>query len=124
MSPESLNFTSDSAPTGAAVPTAKEVQAMGVLGLDLGQSGRVALMDQIGAVLAIPHGGWHGQARLFDGPDLRLRWLLGRLKHEHEAKLIADNLARAGRYVHVNLMLVLVSAAREADPSLTAHGTE
>lgn len=57
---------------------------MGVLGLDLRRAGRGALMDQIGAVLAIPHGGWHGQARLFDGPDLRLRWLLRRLSKEHE----------------------------------------
>ena len=97
---------------------------MGVLGLDLRRAGRGALMDQIGAVLAIPHGGWHGQARLFDGPDLRLRWLLRRLSKEHEAKLVAGNLARAGRYVTVNLMLAVVSAAREADPSLTATGTD
>jgi hypothetical protein len=96
---------------------------MGVLGLDLRTAGRVALMDQIGAGLAIPHGGWHGQARLLDGSDLRLRWLLKRLSKEHDAKLVADNLARAGRYVDVNLMLAMVSAAREADRSLTATGT-
>ncbi len=96
---------------------------MGVLGLDLRRAGRVALMDQIGAVLAVPHGGWHGQARLFDGPDLRLRWLLARLSKEHEAKLVAANLARAGGHVSVNLMLVMVSAAREADRALTATGS-
>lgn len=122
MLPEPLNFINDSSPTGAAVPSAKEVQTMGVLGLELERAGRVALIDQVGATLAIPHGGWHGQARLFDGDDIRLRWLFARLRKEHEANLIADNLARCGRYVHVSLMLVLVSAAREADRSLTAHG--
>ncbi|HVZ87316.1 MAG TPA: hypothetical protein VHG72_10115 [Polyangia bacterium] len=96
---------------------------MGVLGLDLRKPGRVALMDQIGATLAIPSGGWHGQARLFAGPDLRLRWLLQRLSNEHGAKLVADNLARTGRYVDVNPMLATVSAARESDRSLTATGT-
>lgn len=124
VSPVSLTFTSDSAPSGPSAPTAKEVQAMGVLGLDLRKEGRGALMDQIGAALGIPHGGWHGQARLFEGPDLRLRWLLLRLAKEHQARLVAANLARAGRYVSVNLMLAMVSAAREADPSLTATGTE
>jgi len=65
---------------------------MGVLSLDLRRAGRVALMGRIETALAIPHGGWHGQARLFDGPDVRLRWLLGRLTKEHEAKLVAANL--------------------------------
>jgi hypothetical protein len=124
MSPASLNFTGDSAPSGPPVLSANEVQAMGVLGLDVGRAGRVALMDQIGATLAIPHGGWHGQARLFDGPDLRVRWLLGRLANPRQAKLVAANLARAGRYVHVNLMLATVSAARESDRSLTATGAD
>jgi len=96
---------------------------MGVLSLDLRRAGRVALMGRIETALAIPHGGWHGQARLFDGPDVRLRWLLGRLTKEHEAKLVAANLARAGGYVSVNLMLAMVSAAREADRALTATGT-
>ena len=74
----SLNFASDSAPPGPPVPTAKEVQAIGAVGLDLRRAGRAALVDHIGTVLAILHSGCHGQARLFDGPELRLRWPLGR----------------------------------------------
>ncbi len=53
---------------------------MGAGGLDLRRAGRVALVDHIGAVLAIPHSGCDGQARLFDGAELRLRWPLGRAR--------------------------------------------
>jgi hypothetical protein len=124
MTAQRLSFTLSDASTsaGAAVPTAREIEAIGVIGLDIGKSDRVALMNQIGAVLGIPPGGWHGQARLWEGDDIRLRALLARLANPHQAKLIADNLARAGRYVNVNLMLTLVSAAREFDRSLTARG--
>jgi hypothetical protein len=73
----SLNFGSDSAPPGLRVPTATEVQAMGAGGHDLRRAGRVALVDHIGTVLAIPRSGCDGQARLFEGPELRLRWPLG-----------------------------------------------
>src|SRR3954467_8776431 len=62
-----------------AVPSAKEAHAMGVIGLDLRKAGRLRLMNQVGAVLGIPPGGWHGQAQLFDGDDSRLRALLVRL---------------------------------------------
>ena len=72
----SLNFASDSAAPPA--PTAKKVQAMGAVGLELRRAGRVARWTKIGTVLAIPQSGCHGQARLFDGPELRLRWPLGR----------------------------------------------
>lgn len=125
MTTERLQFSAGdaTAPTGAAVPTAREIEAMGVIGIDIGKPGRVALMNQIGAALGVPPGGWHGQARLFEGDDIRLRALLVRLANERQAGLVADNLARAGRYVHVNLMLTLVSAAREFDRSLTARGT-
>ena len=96
---------------------------MGILGIELGKEGRTTLMNQISAALGIPRGGWHGQAKLFEGGDVRLRGLLARLTNAHRAQLIADNLARAGRYVDVNLLLVLVSAAREYGGSLTATGT-
>jgi hypothetical protein len=122
--PVSFSPGDASAPTGRAVPTPREVEAIGVIGLDIGKSGRATLMNQIGAALGIPPGGWHRQARLFDGDDVRLRWLLASLANQHQARLIANNLARAGRYVHVNLMLTMVSAAREFDRSLTAQGTE
>jgi hypothetical protein len=112
-----------SAPTGPAVPSAREIESMGVIGLDIGKSGRVTVMNQIGAALGIPAGGWHGQAKLYDGGDIRLRWLLARFANGRQAKLIASNVGRAGRYVHVNLMLAVVCAAREFDRSLTATGT-
>jgi hypothetical protein len=112
------------APTGPVIPSARELQAIGVIGLDIGKGGRVTLMNQIGAAIRIPPGGWHGQARLFDDGDIRLRWLLAKLVKEHEARRVADNLARAGRYVDVSMMLALVSAAREFDGALTATGTE
>jgi hypothetical protein len=112
------------APPGPTVPSAKELQAIGVIGLDIRGAGRVLLMNQIGSFLRIPPGGWHGQAKLFEGADVRLRALLTRLANEHQAKLIAANLDRAGRYTHVNIMLALVSAAREFDRSLTATGTK
>jgi hypothetical protein len=51
---------------------------MGAVGLDLRTAGRFALVDHIGTVRTIPHSGWQGQARLFDGPEFRLRWPLGR----------------------------------------------
>jgi hypothetical protein len=112
-----------SAPTGPAIPTAREIEAMGVIGLDLETSARATLMNQIGGFLGMPPGGWHGQAKLFESGDIRLKALLGRLADEKQAKLVGDNLSRAGPYVHVNMMLALVSAAREFDRSLTATGT-
>lgn len=42
----SLKFAGDiSAPTGVASPSARELQAMGLLGLELGRGGRVALIS-------------------------------------------------------------------------------
>jgi hypothetical protein len=52
-----------------------------------------------------------GQAKLFDGDDIRLRGLLARFANERQAKLIASNVDRAGRYVHVNLMLAVECGA-------------
>lgn len=111
------------ASAGPAVPTAREIQALAVIGLDIGPTNRVVLMNRIAAVLGMPPGGWLGQARLFDGDDVRIRWLLGRLARPQQARVVAENVARAGRYVHGNLILAMVSAAREYDGSLTARGT-
>jgi hypothetical protein len=96
---------------------------MGALGLDLRRQGRVTLMNQIGGFLGIPPGGWHGQARLFKGDDIRLVDLFAAMARERAARLMATNLERAARYVQVNLMLAMVTAQREATRSLTASGT-
>lgn len=116
-------FADTSPPSGAPVPSARELHAMGVLGLDMGRSARVTLMNQVGAVLHMPPGGFHGQAKLFEANDIRLRGLLARMARETQAKPMAANLDRAARYTHVNILLTFVSAAREFDESLTAHGT-
>ena len=111
------------APPGSDVPSAKELFAMGVLGLDLRRDGRVVLMNQIADVLQIPSGGWrHGQSKLFEGPDVRLVALLQTLAKESKARVIGGNLERAAKFTHVNIMLALVSAAREHHSALTATG--
>src|SRR5216110_1647360 len=120
----SITFSPSNAGAPSGAPSSQELEAMGILGIELGEEGRTTLMNQISAALGIPRGGWHGQAKLFEGGDVRLRGLLARLTNAHRAQLIADNLARAGRYVDVNLLLVLVSAAREYGGSLTATGTD
>jgi hypothetical protein len=125
MAMEPLTFSADdvSAPTGPLAPTAKEVQAIGAIGLDLAKRGRETLMNQIGLILGIPRGGWHGQAKLFERGDVRLVGYLHIMANEHQAKLIADNLDRAGHYTHANVMMALVIAAREHHSALTARGT-
>ena len=96
---------------------------MGVIGLDLRRTGRVTLMNQIGAALGIPPGGWHGQAKLFKGADIRLCDLLAMMARQPTARLIAGNLDRAGRYAGADVMMTLVVAQREGQRSLTATGT-
>ena len=124
MTDISFSAAEANATSNPAIPNAKEVFAAGVLGLDLRRVGRVALMNLIGAALGIPAGGWHhGQARLFEGDDVRLRALLAKMANEHEAKLIANNLDRAGRYTHVNIFLALAIAAREHHQAVTATGS-
>jgi hypothetical protein len=118
-------FSGDASPTtGPAVPTAREVQVIGVIGRDMDRLGRVTLMNQIGRFLGIPPGGWHNQAKLFDGDDVRLAGLLDNLIDERTAALIAGNLEHAARYVHGNVMMTLVTAHREGHKSLTATGTK
>ena len=120
----SLTFSGDtSAPRGAACPTARELQAMGLLAQELGRSDRVVLMNQIGRFLGVPPGGWHRQARLFRGDDLRVGDLLAEMARPRPAQLIAANLKQASRYVQTNLMLAMVTGQREASGSLTATGT-
>lgn len=119
-----ITFSGDaSAPTGPPCPSAPELQGMGALGLELGRAGRVTLMNQIGMALGIPAGGWHGQARLFERDDIRLKDLFPMMARQKVAQLIAGNLERTAHYVHVSLMLVMVIAQREARRSLTATGT-
>jgi len=124
MRPDITDYSSGdtAAPAGGFAPTARELQAMGVIGLDMGRADRAILMNRIGAILGVPAGGWHGQAKLFEDGDIRLRWLLRRFAVARQAAPIAGNVARAARYVHVDLALALVSAAREYDQSLNATG--
>ncbi len=53
MSAELTDFSiSDTvAPVGGFAPTSRELQALGVIGLDMGQANRAILMNRIGAVL-------------------------------------------------------------------------
>jgi hypothetical protein len=96
--PEHLRFSAGdvSAPTGAAAPTARAVQAMGAIGRSLGKGGRATLMNQIGSVLGIPIGGWHNQPRLFEHGDVRLLGLLHLMSDERKATFVAGNLDRRG----------------------------
>lgn len=125
MMPEDLRFSAGdvSAPTGAATPTAREVQAMGAIGLSLGKGGRTTLMNQIGSVLGIPAGGWHNQPRLFEHGDVRVLGLLHLMSDERKATFVAGNLDRAGRFTHANVMMTLVIAAREHHTAVTAHSS-
>jgi len=63
---------------GGFAPTARELQTLGVIGLDMERADRALLMNRIGGILGMPAGGWHGQAKLFEGGDIRLRWLRDR----------------------------------------------
>ena len=110
-------------PRGDEAPTARELFAMGVMGLDLRQAGRVILMNRIGQVLNVPAGGWtHSMSRLFEGQDIRLAGLLRRLAQEKSAASIAANLGRAVGFTPGNTMLALVTVAREHHSALTARG--
>lgn len=125
MTSDTLTFSGDdSAPLGSPIPSADELRMIGELGTKLHRGGRVTLMNQICGYLGIPPGGWQGQAKLFEGNDIRLRWLMLKLAKPRYAALVADNVARAARYVDINLLLTIVSAARESDASLSAKGTE
>lgn len=125
MSLDQISFsaTDVSAPSGSAAPTAREVEAIGVVGLDLGKGGRAMLMNQIGLVLGIPPGGWNGQAKLFERGEVRIVGHLHIMANERQAKRIAGNLDRASRVTDANIMMAMVVAAREHHTALTATGT-
>jgi len=77
-------------------------------------------MNSIGSLLGIPHFGWnHGQSRLFEHGDVRLIWLLRRIAVRAVAERVAANLARAGQISGGDVMLTVVTAARENSSSLS-----
>jgi hypothetical protein len=104
----------DRPPEGASVPTAREIQALGAHAALASVSHRATLMNAVGRAVGVPPGGWkHGQSRLFEDGDIRLVWLLRRLAHDSVAARVASNLSRAGHLIPGDLMLTLVTAARE-----------
>jgi hypothetical protein len=104
-------------------PTAAQVQAMGTLGLSFGPTGRIAAINDIGANLRVPRGGWpRAQAKLFEKNDIRLSGVFARMSRATAAKHIADNLASAAHSSHANVMLTMVTAHREHAGSITASG--
>ena len=109
----------DQSPAAAAAPTAREIQAIGAHGSLAGPAHRAALMNQAGQVLGIPTGGWgHGQSRLFEHGDVRLVWLLRRFATRSVAERVATNLKRVVQVGVADLMLTVVTVARENSGAL------
>ena len=107
-------------PAGAAVPNAREVQAIAAHGATASVAHRRALMNSIGSVLGIPAGGWgHGQSRLFERGDIRLVWLLRRLASRSAAQRVAKNLERVAGLSGAETMLTVATTAREHSSALT-----
>lgn len=112
-------MTFDLPPAGAPAPTAREIQAVGAHGALATKTHRAMLMNQIGRIVGIPPSGWsHGQSQLFENGDIRLVWLLRRFAVRVASERIAQNLARASQSGVSNLMLTVVTAAREHSDSL------
>ena len=110
----------DETPAGDAAPTAREVQAIGAHGSLAGVGHRTALMNQAGQVLWIPPGGWHhGQSRLFEHRDIRLVWLLRRFAVRSVSERVAANLGRTAQVAGADIMLTVVTTARENDEALS-----
>ncbi len=104
-------------------PTADQIKSMGVLGLAFGRTDRIAAVNDIGANLYVPKGGWpNAQASLFEKNDIRLNGVFALMARETPAKHIAENLASAARSSHANVMLTMVTAQREHSTSITASG--
>jgi hypothetical protein len=102
-------------------PTASDLVGMAKLGLGMGKAGRISAINAIGSRLRIPRGGWpSAQARLFEKGDIRLVGVLALVAHPTAASHVASNLARASRFSDTNILLTLVTAAREHASSLTA----
>jgi hypothetical protein len=105
-------------------PTADQVKSMGVLGLAFGGSGRIAAVNDIGANLTIPKGGWPGaQAQLIEKGDARLSGVFAIMAGERSGQAIASHLADAARSTHANVILTFVTSQREHASSITAMGT-
>lgn len=110
-----------SAPAGHPVPTSLELHALGIRGSGFAPAERMELMNLIGSLVGIPRDGWgHGQSRLFESGDVRLVWLLRRLARQKTAVAVAENVAAAGRFFAADVMLTVVTAAREHASSLSA----
>lgn len=110
----------DDSPRSGIAPTAREVQAIGAHGALSGAAHRTSLMNQAGEVLGIPPGGWHhGQSRLFEHRDVRLVWLLRRFAVRSVAQRVAGNLGRAATFSGADIMLTVVTAAREHGSALS-----
>jgi hypothetical protein len=106
-------------PSSGAVPTAREIQAIGAHGSIAGPEHRIALMNQVGRVLGIPQGGWnHGQSRLFEQRDIRLVWLLRRFAVRSASERVAANLSRVSQLGGGDIMLTVATTARENSGAL------
>jgi hypothetical protein len=105
-------------------PTADQVKLMGILGLAFGRSGSIAAVNDIGASLTIPKGGWPGaQAQLIEKGDARLSGVFAIMAKERSGQAIASHLADAAHLTHANVMLTFVTSQREHNTSITAIGT-
>lgn len=110
-------------PPANTPPTWRELQALGAHGAMAGPAHRAKLMNAIGEFLGIPASGFnHGQSRLFQDGDVRPIWLLRRLAMRKVAERTAKNLARAALATAGDIMLTVVTAARENSSSLAAVG--
>lgn len=108
-------------PPGASLPTRDELRAIGQMGAAAPRAQRTALMNELGARLGIPPFGWnHGQARLFERNDIRLIWLLRRLAAGSAAERVQNNLRPLVSLTGADVMLAIVTTAREAGSSAVA----
>jgi hypothetical protein len=114
----------DAAPFGGASPTPSQLKAMASMAAAWRSSGRKMVMNEIGEVLGIPHGGWaHGLSRLFVANDVRLVGLLRRFLNDGYCSLASRNLSYARRWVDTDMMLALCTAARESRKAVGASGS-
>ncbi len=105
-------------------PAADRLRAGAQLAMLGTPADRVATMSALAPRFGIPHGAWTtGQSRLFVGGDVRIAALLRRLASEKASKAAAVNLSRAERHTGMDPYLVLTTAARENESSVTAQGS-
>lgn len=114
----------DAPPFGGATPSPSQLKAMASMAAAWRSDGRRMVMNEIGEVLGIPHGGWaHGLSRLFFANDIRLVGLLRRFLNDRFCSLAAQNLSYARRWVDTDIMLALGTAARESWKAVAASGS-